>query len=567
MPSRIEFDHMGIGTVLKRNRLAVPVNQREYAWKREHVEDLFQDFQDAVANGKTAYFLGTIVLTAGRTPTAMEVTDGQQRLATTTILLAAIRDYLDTRDDAKLIVRDVDQYLFDIDRNQNGMVPRLTLNVDDNEYFRIRILPPLDGVRKPVKPSKPSHENIDAAARVAAERVRLVTDGFSEHHKVAQLNRWIDFIEKNAQVIILKVPDDVNAFVMFETLNDRGVKTTQADMLKNYLLGQAEGRTPEAQQRWSAMKGALETGDADDVVVTYLRHFLVARHGATREKQVYEKIKAVIRGPNPTIQFLDELAESATVYAALTQHTHPYWRAYGALATKIRRHVETLNELNVEQIRPLMLACVARLTPADLEKSFRVFVSWSVRFMVSGAPTGNVEKYYAGRALEVWKGEIRTAAGLADAMLKYLPGDDAFRTTFATFRVSKSYLARYYLRSLERTLQDDPQPEWVVNDDETELNLEHILPEVPSAGWGHIRPVAAEGAYRRLGNLVLLKAKVNSKIGNGSFEEKRKAITPVATLETTKGVLKHEKWGLEEIDARQAELAQVATRTWPLTIR
>ena len=60
---KIHFEHKGIGRVLKDHRLAVPPNQREYAWLDEHVNELFSDFANAIANNQGAYFLGTIVLT------------------------------------------------------------------------------------------------------------------------------------------------------------------------------------------------------------------------------------------------------------------------------------------------------------------------------------------------------------------------------------------------------------------------------------------------------------------------------------------------------------------------
>ena len=82
----------GIGHTLSDNLLAVPMYQRSYAWEDQHVNDLFQDVGSAVSNSESEYFLGSIVVTrdAGDRP---EVVDGQQRLATTTILLAGIRDW------------------------------------------------------------------------------------------------------------------------------------------------------------------------------------------------------------------------------------------------------------------------------------------------------------------------------------------------------------------------------------------------------------------------------------------------------------------------------------------
>src|ERR1700758_3466094 len=99
MPSSagtIEFAHKGIGSMLAHSRLTVPLNQREYAWEEEQVTALLQDFANARAKNST-YFLGTIVLTHGKE--LPEVSDGQQRLATTTILLAAIRDYFFSKRD------------------------------------------------------------------------------------------------------------------------------------------------------------------------------------------------------------------------------------------------------------------------------------------------------------------------------------------------------------------------------------------------------------------------------------------------------------------------------------
>ena len=97
----IDFDHVGIGTALTRNRFAVPLNQREYSWEDEHVLALFQDLANAIDKSKSTYFLGTIVLTPGHDG-VLEVADGQQRLATTTILLGAIRDYCVCRKEMEL---------------------------------------------------------------------------------------------------------------------------------------------------------------------------------------------------------------------------------------------------------------------------------------------------------------------------------------------------------------------------------------------------------------------------------------------------------------------------------
>ena len=91
MNTPFSFEGEGLGTVLKSNRLRVPPNQREYSWEKDNVLDLLQDIANAMESDRKVYFVGTIVLTKA-TEEQFEIADGQQRLATTTIILAAIRD-------------------------------------------------------------------------------------------------------------------------------------------------------------------------------------------------------------------------------------------------------------------------------------------------------------------------------------------------------------------------------------------------------------------------------------------------------------------------------------------
>jgi uncharacterized protein with ParB-like and HNH nuclease domain len=131
--SQIVFEQTGLGDVLKKHLLVVPSNQREYAWTDEEVVQLFQDFGKALGDG-SEYFLGTLVTIPRRNGT-LEVVDGQQRLATTALLLAAIRDYLFDKNEEVLVESINNEFLTGIDRSKRARVPKLKLNVDDNELF------------------------------------------------------------------------------------------------------------------------------------------------------------------------------------------------------------------------------------------------------------------------------------------------------------------------------------------------------------------------------------------------------------------------------------------------
>lgn len=147
-----------------------------------------------------------------------------------------------------------------------------------------------------------------------------------------------------------------------------------------------------------------------------------------------------------------------------------------------------------------------------------------------------------------------------------IPSDAQFEAEFSTARVSKNSLARYYLRAMELQVQGDPEPQFIPNEDTTAINLEHILPENPGPGWGHLDPETAAAYHRRIGNMVLLQATRNTRVRNSSFADKRPVLTASA-YKLTQEAGKVSAWGLKEITERQKNLAAIALKTWPITIR
>lgn len=556
MPARITFDHKGIGAALNHHRFTVPMNQREYRWEEEHVRDLLQDLSKAIDNDNPTYFLGTIVLTGGE---QNEVSDGQQRLATVTMLLAAIRDYMFAHDRDR--VESIEPvYLRERDIDTNQVVAKLKLNVDDNEFFTRAILSTPGSPERAVEPTLESHRRIKAAAELARQHVEAIVAPLRTEDRVERLIRWVKFLRDGVLVILARVPSHLNAYVMFETLNDRGLKASQADLLKNHLLRRAGDRAAEAQRRWARMLGVLDSLDIEDLTVTYLRHVVILTEGPTKERELYAKVEAVVNSQPRAISFLDTLADSSAAYAAVLNPSHSLWNDYPA---SCRRHVQTLLDLQIQQIRPLVFAIVRFFSPQEAAKALRLCVSWSVRFLIVGGRGGLLDRNYGLAAQRVGTGVVKTVAQLAQTM-DFVPTDAEFEAAFAVARVSQSHLAKYYLRALELQVKGDPEPELIPNGEEV-INLEHVLPENLGNNWPEIDLDTAEAMRRRLGNMVLLKAKKNSVIGNKSFAEK-KAFLKESAYELTREVSEREAWGVKEISERQKRLAALAAKTWPIGV-
>jgi hypothetical protein len=174
-----------------------------------------------------------------------------------------------------------------------------------------------------------------------------------------------------------------------------------------------------------------------------------------------------------------------------------------------------------------------------------------------------LDTQYSLRAQDVGTKRIKKARELRDAMKAYVPTDAEFEEAFATTRVSRPHLARYYLRAIDKTIKADPQPEFVANEETDQITLEHVLPLTPSAKWKS-DDETAQAAQRLLGNMVLLRANKNVEIGNSSFKEKRDALKQ-SGYSITNEVGAYEKWSMDEIRERQAKMAKVAVKTWSLS--
>jgi hypothetical protein len=564
----------GIGALLREGRLNVPFNQRSYAWREKHVRNLFQDLDEEIEGGDGGeYFLGTLVLIqkGNETPT---IVDGQQRLATISILLARIRDKLAKLNRAQTAQAIEESFLTNIDRRSEQRVSRLQLNLEDNAFYLDKILPA--DVVVVEQPVSRSNRRLLRASKLASEKCEALIKDRSLDHQANTLLKWVDFIEDHATVFLIVAPDEVSAFRMFETLNDRGLKVSQSDILKNYFFSRAGDRSNEAQNMWSKLISIIESIGGDereekeyddeedidkhDLLVTYIRHLWVTEHGPTKARLLADKIRAEVNNEAKALSFLNDAATGASDYIALWNSQSPKWTKYKSTT---KQHIETIaKHLRVEQIRPLLFAVARHFKPDEADKAFKLFVSWSVRFLIFGGRGGMLDTQYSLRAMEVGTKVITTADQLAKKMAPYVPTDAEFVEAFTNARVSRPHLARYYLRALEKNAKGLPQPEYVANEDVADITLEHILPLNPGKDW-KIADEAAQAAQKLLGNMVLIRANQNREIANLGFEAKRAALGK-SGYDLTKQVAKYKTWTRDDIRDRQAALAKLAVKTWPV---
>jgi hypothetical protein len=351
---------------------------------------------------------------------------------------------------------------------------------------------------------------------------------------------------------------------MFETLNDRGLKTTQADLVKNYLFGQAGDRLSEAQECWALIRGALESlqeEEREDLTVTFLRHCLIVMEGFVRKDKVYEMVQNTAKGSQGSVAFLKKIQNLATVYVATFSRDHEKWNTY---PDSMRSAIQTINFFDIHPFRPVLLSVAAKYAPKEALKVYEMFISLGVRLIISASTrSGSVEETLAAVSKIVYEGGISTAEELRKAINNLIPTDEQFRQSFEIATVSKSSLARYYLRALERVAKRQPAPWYVPNDDKELITVDHILPEKPQNNWPQFTEEEVETYRKRLGNMALMINKENSDLKSAGFSEKS-PFYKNSPYELTSQVATVQNWTVENICERQRGLAKFALQAWPI---
>ncbi|HUW44700.1 MAG TPA: DUF262 domain-containing protein [Dehalococcoidia bacterium] len=550
---------IGLGDLLRSHLLKVPPHQRSYAWTKAEVEDFWEDLSREKDEGGGEYFMGPIIITSAKPPDPrLTIIDGQQRLATASIMIAVLVSSLirigDT-DTAQDIERD---YLGHKDLRRRTLTPRLILNEEDKQFFtavvsREKIEEPTTGESK---------RRIYYAYKYFTDLVEQQRSSSKEQSSFRDwVIDWIEYVREKAIIMLAVIPEESDAFAIFETLNARGRELAIADLLKNHLFSCAGESMDDVRRLWNSASSKI--GEVDETAITdFLRHYWNSRYTLARERELYRRFRSQIHDGNDSLIFAEELDKAASDYSALLNPGHMIWRELGQ---KVVDAVFSLFGLRLEQNRPMLLAAMRKLQKSELAILLPWLLSWSVRgVMVGGIGKGKYEVNYANAAIAINNDETSSVTQIFDKIENIIPSDTEFEIAFRTYRPSNNRLTHYILRALEMGAQNEIEPYVIPNPDHQELTLEHVLPRNPNrAEWPTFLTDEIIAEYvPRLGNLALVPRILNKSLGNRPFNSKRTVYLD-ADLKLTKDIANEQDWSPEVIERRQNELAKLALKVWP----
>ncbi len=268
--------------------IVVPEWQRNYSWTTSEVDTFWKDlllFDKAYPIHNVLdqeYFLGSIVIVDNSTSHLL--LDGQQRLATSAILISVIRDYLE-RYNRDASTRISARFLTDFDDSLNRNTYKITLNRYDRDFFKRETLERRDSGYTEMPPTMESHRLIRSAREFFKARFEAI---YSDLANPEQAHQWalriLSVLTNHFSVVAVISEDEDNAATVFETLNDRGIGLSTPDLVRNLILRRTPGEhVDEVIELWRVI---LEIeGDSD--LKTFMRHYWLSHEGDVKTQSLY----------------------------------------------------------------------------------------------------------------------------------------------------------------------------------------------------------------------------------------------------------------------------------------
>lgn len=541
----------------------IPLYQRTYSWGREQLDKLWEDIlqlaEDRMTRPDLTHFLGSLVLTQSplNGPSGVSdwlVIDGQQRLTTVSLLLCAIRDHLAQQDPR---VRDKINELYLINKWHEDRYTKLKPTQADRDAYVACVTS---------TPQAGGPDRVGSAYRFFKAKLASLSDQDDEEQQVTA-----EAIEKavisGLSIVAVTADASDNAYRIFESLNNTGLKLTQADLLRNYLFMRLPTHGENVYRSlWLPLQDSLSPQQLE--MLFWID--LVQRDPRIKQTEIHAEQQ----------KRLDRMATEAEIESEIAR-----FNKLGTLFQKIlapdtesspqvRQRLQRVQAWGTTTSYPFLLYALelrdrGQASSDEIARAMLYLESFLVRRLIIGRATAGLN---------------RTLYSLVSELDKSRPIDEAIRTYLSTGR--KHYATDgeitaamttmpFYLngRAVQRKLvlqwleesYDSREP---VSPDR--LTIEHLLPQTLTPEWldalsqdlpeGETVDRRHESLVHTLGNLTLTG--YNSSLSNSPFPRKRELLA-ASGLAMNQEIAREPRWGRTEILARGDRMASRISRIWP----
>jgi hypothetical protein len=567
---KIESTDLDIRTMLSSAYYKIPRFQRPYSWDPENIQEFWDDI---IRDNPPDYFIGSMVVYKDGKQ-RYGVVDGQQRLTTITILLCVLRDKLAEND-----CRDLAEGI-------HGLVERK--NIDNKPEFIVSTESSYpffqDQIQKWGAPSidieplaeevslKYAHAKFQLLVNEVAAAV-LIDPTVPDNKRDELIRQRIVSIRDallNLKVIFVKLEEEDDAYVIFETLNTRGKDLSLTDLVKNHLTKLIKSKNPssdDAKIKWKQLLEIIQGSSAELDTDTFIHHFWLSKYDYLPLKGLFKVLKKRITSADAP-SFLDALLIDAALYRGI--HEPPYAK-WAKEDKRIERALSALMLFRVQQQTPCVLSLVReyrntnKLKKRHVEDALVAIEKFHFFFtaVTSQRSSGGISGMYAAlgrRLFEAVNTEkaVEVIRDLKEKLRSRVPRIEEFKAIFPqviyTDNVTKQRkLVRYILTEIER---QKPSTAAV---DYDQMTIEHLASQslIGTAGYD-------DAIVGQIGNLLLVSEELNEKLKNKSFKEKKKTLVE-SGFKLPQEVESANSWGPMEIRQRTDAISELAYNSvWKL---
>jgi uncharacterized protein with ParB-like and HNH nuclease domain len=534
-----------------RKQSVIPLFQRPYTWQQKpNWETLWQDILDCFGSeGKLEpHFMGAIVsLPVSTTPIGVNkhlIIDGQQRLTTISVLLCALRGFLD--DKVKERIQD-----FLINRHDEG-IDRYKLaptQADRNAYEAIV--------------SDKANQVFDSqllVAHIYFKKQLASLDGTDGDPGPLQI---LEIIESALRVVMISLdPEHEDPYEIFESLNFKGTPLTPADLVRNYILmkyrhslGEYGDQTRIYNDYWKS----IEDNCGKDLP-QFLMHYCRLSGREVRKKSIYPAFKSHVEGLDPE-QLEAELHKIRTASQTYPGMLHPELTK----DEKVRRPLKVFKMLGMTVFYPvLMRAFLAErqgtISTSELYETLDILDAYLIRRSVCNLKNNALDSLVT-LLLKDWPDAapsnfLKSQLSKQTGNLRW-PRDPEFIESFINDAQYGRKSTNWVLWRIE---ESHAHKEALVDEN---IQIEHILPQTPSQDWLSALTDDDKARIDRwvdtYGNLTLTG--YNGELSNKSFVSKRE-IYMKSHFEINKTLANEAVWNIASIRRRGESLAQMALKVW-----
>lgn len=578
----------------------IPMYQRAYTWGQNEWATLFNDLTE----NDNGYFLGSIICVNSSAVTDdkrtdLQLIDGQQRITSLSILLLAIYSKLksikDLNENQRDKLKDIKKELVLLTDEDNDIYsPRLTLQIQDsNNVDYLYLLSSQGLIDDQPKPKKFGLRRISKAFKCFTNCIETY---LKEDEKPAKQLLELASTINSAVLVFIEVDTNKDAYMLFESLNNRGIPLSAIDLIKNYLISVADIPTDKKNaekvyKQWERIISYL--GEDYSIQERFLRQYYNAfreelnePHRSEEDKSTYPigylATKSTLLDIYEKLirfgykEFLDDLEKKASIYSVLTNNPTDENRV-----SELEKSLENLEHIQGAPSYILLLNLVSNkeyynLTYGDIDNMVQYLVKFFVRRNFTDYPnTRNLTKIFMDSiALIRGKTDIDVIATVSDYLKSQSSSDKDFENklrddvylinTDSTRFLLCYYESRFSTKEIHTNLWErDAHNKYV-------WTIEHIFPEGDNVPQDWVDMIAAgdkakAAEYReqythKLGNLTITG--YNSNLSNLSFDNKKNRkkddvhIGYKNGLKLNEDIVVKKSWTVEDIKTRTNQLVE-----------